>query len=131
MRLRKSNNSNTFSDRLLSIDCRTLNTPYDLAASIDVLLHMCAIDENDLINSVYNSMSLDGTVPSPNYFKDRAILAPGNDNVCLLNLNICQCHPGEQHIYHSTDTYTIESDLGEDNQDIPLEFLHKAGVIRN
>jgi hypothetical protein len=91
---------------------------------------MHTVDESDLIDCIYNSMSSDQSIPSPKYFQDRAIFAPGNDDVRLLNSKILQCHPGKEHLYHSTNPYSINTDSSGNNDAVPLEFLHSLNTSR-
>jgi ATP-dependent exoDNAse (exonuclease V) alpha subunit len=85
---------------------------------------MCCSSQNQLIEAVYDNLSPDLPVPTPEYFRDRAILSPRNDDVRALNQNILELLPGDVRSFQSADSYSIESPSMIENRDIPVEFLH-------
>lgn len=124
MRVQRSDDSLRFSNWLLDIGHGTPKPSNNADCAFVVPQHMLAVDEGDLINSVYDSMSPGNAIPRPEFFRDRAILAPRNDDVRSLNSAILKRHPGLERVYHSADSYTIEPDSEQHNRDVPLEFLH-------
>jgi ATP-dependent exoDNAse (exonuclease V) alpha subunit len=90
---------------------------------------MLAVDESNLINCVYDSMSPGNAIPRPEFFRDRAILALRNDDVRSLNSSILKQHPGLERVYHCADSYMIEPDSEQHNRDVPLEFLHTLNAF--
>jgi ATP-dependent DNA helicase PIF1 len=65
---------------------------------------------------------------NPFFFQQRAILAPTNNEIRKLNATILASLPGEERTYTSADSYTIENPLGNQNPNIPLEFLHSLNA---
>jgi ATP-dependent DNA helicase PIF1 len=85
---------------------------------------MCITSENNLIESVYRSLAELQTVPFPDYFHYRAILAVRDTDIHTLNLTILAYLPGNEYTYTSTDSYLMESPSAHENNDVPIEFLH-------
>lgn len=91
--------------------------------------------ENVLINSIYNGIDTDTTVPPPpEYFLHRTILAAKNDDIDSVNSCILDRFSGEEWIYLSADSYDQEAGADgnpDDRLDLPVELLHSlspAGV---
>jgi hypothetical protein len=85
---------------------------------------MHSISKNDLIQRVYGDMINQPHIPPINFFHDRVILAPRNDDICRLNNTILCSLSGEEQTYTSADSYTIDSPDDVINQNISVEFLH-------
>lgn len=124
MRLLPTNDSENFARWLIEVGHALESQPLSSKSSIALPSQMCCYDEHTLIETVYNSLSTVGSLPAPEYFRDRAILAPRNDDVRALNETILNLLPGEERSFQSADSYSIESPCQIQNQDIPLEFLH-------
>ena len=85
---------------------------------------MCCDSKNDLITSVYGSMTNHSQVPPPDFFAERAILAARNEDIRNLNSTILTHLPGDERTYFSADSYSIESPTANKNYNLPVEFLH-------
>jgi hypothetical protein len=123
MRVHDNDDSLAFAHWLLDIG-HSRSSSQDTTSTISILQHMCCTSENDLIESVYNTLNNHGFVPPPHFFRDRAILAPRNDEIRSLNTTILSRLPGVECTYSSADSYSIESPGQEQNDNIPVEFLH-------
>jgi ATP-dependent exoDNAse (exonuclease V) alpha subunit len=99
-----------------------------MSTSITVPDAMHCRSENLLIQSVYNSMTDHSHVPPPDYFHDRAILAARNDDVRSLNSTILDHLTGDERMYCSADSYSIESPTEHENNNIPIEFLNSLNA---
>ena len=64
----------------------------------------------------------------PQFFRERAILAPRNIDIRNLNNTILRLFPGDEREYCSADTYTMETPTEHINNDIPVEFLHSLNA---
>ena len=128
MRLQGSDNSNSFADWLLDIGHGRSTLGQNPSRSITIPDAMLSTSESDLIASVYGSMTNYHPVPPPQYFGDRAILTARNDDVRSLNSTILDHLPGDERTYCSADSYSIESPTPLENNNIPIEFLHKLNA---
>ncbi|KAL1697680.1 hypothetical protein EV121DRAFT_219167, partial [Schizophyllum commune] len=59
---------------------------------------------DDLLEYVYSDVRPDMAVPSPEYFLDRAILAPRNTDVFATNEKVLARLPGEETVLYSEDS---------------------------
>ena len=118
------NNSHAFAQWLLDLGHGRTTHEENMSTSITVPEFMCRRSENKLIQSVYGSITNYTTMPTPNFFEDRAILAARNVDVRSLNSTILARLPGDEHMYCSADSYSIESPDQQQNLDVPVEFLH-------
>jgi ATP-dependent exoDNAse (exonuclease V) alpha subunit len=82
----------------------------------------------DLIDSVYDSQSYAAGPPPPDYFKERAILAARNSDVWALNQKILARLPGEEHTCWSADSYSMDCPTEQQNNDLPVEYLHSLNA---
>lgn len=87
---------------------------------------MLCENATSLIDSIYTAVSPTAPIPGPNYFLDRAILAPRNDEVDALNDDVLARFPGQEVTFVSADS--VEPENGVDGQvldtpDYALEFL--------
>ena len=128
MRLQESDNSNSFAEWLLDIGHGRSTLGQNPSRSITIPDAMLSTSESDLIASVYGSMTNYHPVPPPQYFSDRAILTARNDDVRSLNSTILDHLPGDERTYCSADSYSIESPTPLENNNIPIEFLHKLNA---
>jgi ATP-dependent exoDNAse (exonuclease V) alpha subunit len=128
MRIQNSDDSTQFANWLLNVghDRPSLSRPSPSSISIPPI--MVSSSEDDLIHSVYGNMSIHETPPPAHFFKDRAILAPTNDDIRALNAKILALLPGRERVYDSADDCTIEPPGEHDNQNLPVEFLHSLNV---
>ncbi|XP_022021403.1 uncharacterized protein LOC110921393 [Helianthus annuus] len=96
---------NSFAKWLLDIGEGNVGGPNDGEATIEVPSNLIINDTSDpiscLIEFVYPSI-LDN-FNSPNYFSDRAILAPKNEVVNEINDRLLALFPGEEREYLSSD----------------------------
>ena len=128
MRVIHSEFSAQFSQWLLQIG-RGRDPPDDCKEHfINLPHHMRRNSESDLIDSVYTSLRPNLPTPPSSFFKDRAILAATNDDVRSLNERILARFPGEEHIYDSADSYSIDSPSAAQNTNVPVEFLHSINA---
>ena len=75
-----------------------------------------------LISKIYPVLSVrynDGS-----YMRECCILAPTNNDVDQLNIQMLAMHPGEAHIYRSSDTFYESSDHPNIDDINPFEILH-------
>ncbi|KAI0081668.1 hypothetical protein K474DRAFT_1586935, partial [Panus rudis PR-1116 ss-1] len=63
---------------------------------------LCGTDAN-LIRSVYSGINEEDHPPPPDFFQNRVILAPRNDEVHNLNTKILERFPGAEQLYISAD----------------------------
>jgi hypothetical protein len=98
--------------------------------SLSIPQHMHCTSEKNLIETIYGHMNNHDSVPLPDFFCNRAILALRNDDICNLNSITLTHLPGEEQTYSSADSYSIESPTQEDNPNILVEFLHSLNVFR-
>jgi ATP-dependent DNA helicase PIF1 len=125
MRVLIDANSHAFTQWLLDIGHgRTTTSHNSSTSSITIPAGMSCNTEEDLITSVYSSMTNNPQVPSPQFFAERAILAARNDDIRSLNSTILSHLPGDERTYFSADSYSIESPTSQENANIPVEFLH-------
>ena len=94
------------------------------ASSVLLPPEMCCYTEKDLITSVYGSLSLSTTCPHPHFFEHHAILTATNSDVHLLNSAILSLLPSQERTFDSADSYSNESPTPQENNNIPIEFLH-------
>ena len=121
MRVLTNDHDSSFAEWLLNLGHdRQEQSP----GSIDLPLFMCCKTEDDLIKSVYGSLSHQSTTPAPDFFAKRAILAARNADVHKLNSTILDTIPGDVQTFTSADSYSIDSPTPHENNNIPLEFLH-------
>ncbi len=80
------------------------------SGSISLPSNIVCTDQDNLIHLLYSSTPYELT-PLPQYFYDRVLLIPLNDNVYKLNLHILHLFPSTVCIYISVDTQVIESDI--------------------
>jgi ATP-dependent exoDNAse (exonuclease V) alpha subunit len=89
---------------------------------------MLCSDQNELVGAVYGSMTLSTVVLDANFFRERAILAACNDQIRDLNNIILDQFPGDEQVFDSADTYSIEPASIDDHPNVPLEFLHELNA---
>ncbi len=95
--------------------------------SISIPSDMVCEDEDSLIHSLYGSMPYTLT-PSPQYFYDRVLLTPLNDDVRKLNTHILHLFPGLSRTYTSADTQVIEPGTQHHPNMLPVEFLNSLNA---
>ena len=128
MRVQTSTDADEFAQWLLDIGHGRSTHPEDMSNSITVPDFMHCDTENDLIASIYGSMSDHSQVPPPHFFQERIILAARNDDIRNLNSTILACIPGEERTYFSADSYSIEGPTRHENLNILLEFLNSLNA---
>ena len=124
MRLRSDSDREAFSQWLLNIghgrDCNT-GSP---SSTLQIPETMRCKSEQSLITNIYGALIICHTPPSADFFAERAILAPRNDEVRSLNSSILKFLPGQTRIYDSADSYSIEHSSSQPYNNLPVEFLH-------
>ena len=125
MRLDTSDDSHIFAQWLLDIG-HGHSTP--LPTFVTMPDFMCCQNEKNLIASIYGSLKNHHPIPPPQCFRDRAILAGTNNDIRRLNSTILARLPGNERIYISADSYSIESPSQRQNNNILIEFLHSLNA---
>ena len=95
---------------------------------ITVLNSMICVDEKQLIDALYGSMTHCSVPPPPEFFQERVILAPLNEDVRLLNSHILELFPGDERLYTSADSHSIEPGAEQYQETIPIELLHSLNA---
>ena len=99
------------------------------SGSVAVPRNMVCMDQDDLIRSLYGRNCQESTPPLQ-YFYDRVLLAPLNDDVQKLNAHILQLFPGLAHTYVSADTQVVKPGMQHSINQVPVEFLHSLNTSR-
>ena len=120
--------SDSFAEWLLEVGHGQTCSGQTVTPPVPLPTHMLCDSEDDLIQKVYGPSLNCRTIPPPDYFRDRAILAACNHDIRTLNTTIPNLLPGSERSYLSADTYTIESSSLRQNQDVPIEFLHSLNA---
>ncbi|XP_035837075.1 uncharacterized protein LOC110925357 [Helianthus annuus] len=96
---------NSFAKWLLDIGEGNVGGPNDGEATIEVPSNLIINDTSDPISSLIEFVypSILDNFNSPNYFSDRAILAPKNEVVNEINDRLLALFPGEEREYLSSD----------------------------
>ncbi|CAF1074549.1 unnamed protein product, partial [Brachionus calyciflorus] len=110
MRVNKSNGNENYAKYLLKLG---EELPPNLCTKLDPYA---------LIQSIYHN--LDQNYKNPEFMLERAILAPTNDDVDMLNKLIIEQFPGESKTYRSIDLCTTQND----NLNIPVEYLNSLNL---
>jgi ATP-dependent DNA helicase PIF1 len=74
-----------------------------------------------LIDALYPNIQIPG-IPGDQYFLERTILAPKNEDVHAINAEVLNHLPGERRTYRSADRAELEGE--EENNIYTQEFLH-------
>ena len=103
------------------------NLPADGNVKIpnDLCLHGTTIQP--LIQHIYPSIH-SNPPPQPEYFINRMLLAPRNEDVHVINHNIIdmfQASPTQTRVYQSADSAIIRE---RESDDIPVEFLNEINI---
>ena len=128
MRLLRNPNCYSFSQWLLAVGHGRSIDGANTSPTVTIPDMMCCRSEKQLIAGVYGSLNRPSTMPEPNFFRDRAILAPRNDQVRTLNSTILDLFPGVEKVYTSADSYTMDTPTQQDNLNLPVEFLHSLNA---
>ncbi len=120
MRLRHSPEDAPFSEWLLDIGH---GRGIDVDGKVQIPQHMIIYNEDELIHNIYGDIASLGLTPPPNYFLDRAILAPRNVDVRETNAKILEKMPGNEITYHSADSLESDEQYNR-HDDIPDDVLH-------
>lgn len=119
VRLQGDDSSQEFSQQLLQIgEGRFMNTPGNY--SITFPENFCNLSESvdDVVNSVFHDIGTN--FKNHEWLRERAILAPRNDQVTSLNISIQHKLPGPVTTYKSIDTVIDQ----EQAVNYPVEFLN-------
>lgn len=82
---------------------------------------------NDLLDFVYPGLS--DSLPSPDFFKDRAVLAARNGDVTQINHNILDMLGGEVVIFFSVDAVVAEPGADRFAANYPVELLRSLDAL--
>ena len=119
--------SETFSSWLLDIghgrgcsDNETIPLPQDMVSP----------DVETFLAKIYPALG-SSPPPAPEYFLDRIILAPRNNDVDSMNNNLLSLMSGEEQVFYSADTVAREAGADDKTSDVntfPVEFLRSLTV---
>jgi len=122
MRLVNDPDSETFSSWLLDIghgrgrsDDETIPLPQDMVSP----------DVETFLAEIYPALG-SSPPPAPEYFLDRIILAPRNNDVDSMNNDLLSLMSGEEQVFYSADTVAREAGADDETSDVntfPVEFL--------
>lgn len=119
MRLAQDPSEQDFASWLLDIGNGTSISPLD--GTISFPTYMRAPSYEDLIEHVYSDVELGShCAPPPEYFLDRAILAPRNADVSMTNADMLRRLYGEERVFYSCDK---AEESGGNAAPYPEEFL--------
>jgi hypothetical protein len=127
MRLTHDPLSAQFAEWLLDIGRGSTVDANTGCGSISIPHEMVCADQDDLIRSLYGSTPLLAP-PAPQYFYERVLLAPLNDDVRKLNSEIIHLFPGEMRVYTSADTQVTEPGTQHSPNIVPVEFLNSLNA---
>jgi hypothetical protein len=88
---------------------------------------MRCTNEEDLIRSLYGSTPHTST-PPPQYFYNRVLLAPLNEDIRKLHLHILRLFPGATRTYTSADIQVLEPGMQHSPNVVPVEFLNSLNA---
>ena len=94
--------------------------------TISLPREMISPDVNAFISNIYPGLG-SSPPPPPEYFLDRMILAPRNNDVDDMNNKLLNMMSGEEQVFYSADTVAREAGADNETSDIntfPTEFLH-------
>lgn len=101
MRLSDNEADRAFADWLLDIGHGRTN---DRDGNTSFPTHMRVSSYDALLDYIYADVRPDMAIPAPEYFLDRAILAPRNTDVFATNEEVLKRLPGEEMVFYSEDT---------------------------
>jgi hypothetical protein len=127
MRLNRDPLSRQFAQWLLQIGHGTTVDTDKGSGSICIPPELVCTDEDQLIQSLYGS-NPPPTPPAPQYFYERVLLAPLNEDVRKLNSKIIHLFPGQIRTYTSADTQVVEPGTQHSPNIVPVEFLHSLNA---
>ena len=122
MRLEQSPDMQQFAQWLLEVGAGTQLD--NNVATIEIPPHMICPDNSvdSLIDQIYPGIQHGDK--DDQYFLDRSILACKNDTVMLLNSEMLQKFPGEEHVLLSADSVQFDDQAMNDHQPYSPEYLH-------
>ena len=116
-RLEPTHNSSRFASWLLKIGSGELGKD----DSITLPPSMVVTSADELLDFVYPGIN--GTLPSYDFFKDRAILAARNGDVTRINHDVLKMLAGREMVLFSADAVVMESGADGSNPRYPVEVL--------
>ena len=128
MRLNREPQAEQFAHWLLDIGHGRVSSQDNIPGSIMIPNTMLFNDMDALISSVYGTMAISDNPPPPQFFQDRIILAPRNEDVHALNTSILHLLHGNEQMYTSADTHSFEPGAEQYQHNIPLEFLQSLNA---
>ncbi|KAF8083384.1 hypothetical protein N665_0776s0009 [Sinapis alba] len=115
-----------FSDWILALGDGRINEPNDGECIIDIpkdlLISECGDPIESIVNEVYGDAFKDSR--DPTFFQERAILAPTNDNVDIINNYMLDRLSGEERVYLSSDSVDPTDVKSKDDSIFSPEFLN-------
>jgi len=127
MRLNRNDQQTQFAQWLLGLGHGDTVDANTASGSITLPPNIVCTDQADLIRFLYGTTPHEST-PLPQYFYDRVLLAPLNDDVRKLNLHILHLFPGTVCTYISADTQVIEAGTQHSPNMVPVEFLNSLNA---
>jgi len=123
MRLNHNPQQNQFAHWLLQLGHGSTVDMNTGSASIYLPPNIICKTQANLICFLYGTTP-HASMPSPQYFYERVLLAPLNNNVHKLNMHILNLFPGHPHTYSSADMQVIEAGTQHSPNLMPVEFLN-------
>ncbi|RID62868.1 hypothetical protein BRARA_E01910 [Brassica rapa] len=121
-----------FSEWILKVGDGKLSEPNDGEAEIEIPSEFLITDCNDPIEAI--SEEIYGTATSlhekkdPNFFQERAILCPTNEDVNTVNEYMLDKLEGEEKIYNSADSIDPSDTGAVNNEALSADFLNTIKV---
>ncbi|KAF8097471.1 hypothetical protein N665_0288s0004 [Sinapis alba] len=124
--VREAEEIKRFSDWILALGDGRINEPNDGECIIDIPKDLLISQSGDPIESIVNEVYGDAFKDSrdPTFFQERAILAPTNDNVDVINNYMLDHLSGEERVYLSSDSVDPTDVKSKDDSIFSPEFLN-------
>ena len=116
-----------FTQWLLNIGCGSTVDCNTGSGSIPIPRDMRCTNEEDLIRSLYGSTPHTST-PPPQYFYNRVLLAPLNQDIRKLNSHILCLFPSAMCTYTSADIQVVEPEMQHSLSVVPVKFLNSLNA---
>jgi hypothetical protein len=88
----------------------------------------CGDTKESLIDSLYPGIDTLPPENHNNYFLERTILSPRNDDVDQLNQSVLDHFPEEEKIFHSADSVVYEEGVDDGDMQYPVEYLNSINA---
>ena len=127
MRLHANRHRTEFAQWLLEVGHGNTVNADTGSGSISLPTNIACSNQDDLIRFLYGTTPPTVT-PPPQYFYDRVLLTPLNDDVRKLNSCILHLFPGSLRTYVSADTQVVEPGTQHCPNIVPVEFLNSLNA---